>query len=45
MNELHEVVSLNDDDLDISELEQRLEMTAAGAQLDPCVVMVVWHWK
>jgi hypothetical protein len=29
MREDHEIISLNDDDLDTSELEQRLEMTAA----------------
>lgn len=28
MSEYKEIVSLNDDDLDISELEERLEMTA-----------------
>lgn len=38
MSEDQEVVSLNDDDLDISELEQRLEMTAAAAATKGCLV-------
>jgi len=42
MSEVAEIVSLNDDDLDICELEQRLEMTAAKA--DPCIVLVVWRF-
>jgi hypothetical protein len=44
MSEFQEIVSLNDDDLDISELEQRLEMTASAVKTDPCIVLVVWRW-
>ena len=42
MSEVSEIVSLNDDDLDICELEQRLEMTATKAV--PCIVVVYWRF-
>jgi hypothetical protein len=42
MSEVAEIVSLNDDDLDICELEQRLEMTATKAV--PCIVVIYWHF-
>ena len=38
-----EVFSLNIDDLDVDELERRLEMAVANAEVNPCVAHCACH--